>query len=140
MLLGAAAVTLSSCSLISRDQVVVVDETPALQPILEFAADQIAKLTAVIDGGSNHEPTLAMVRDNHQAHAEELARILGVDIPAGSDELEGDALAALNQREAEGAEEATTACVEASPQFAVLLGEIAACRASHSDVLGVIGG
>lgn len=118
----------------------VVDETPALQPILEFAADQIAKLTAVIDGGSNHEPTLAMVRDNHQAHAEELARILGVDIPAGSDELEGDALAALNQREAEGAEEATTACVEASPQFAVLLGEIAACRASHSDVLGVIGG
>jgi len=140
VLLGAAAVTLSSCSLISRDQVVVVDETPALQPILEFAADQIAKLTAVIDGGSNHEPTLAMVRDNHQAHAEELARILGVDIPAGSDELEGDALAALNQREAEGAEEATTACVEASPQFAVLLGEIAACRASHSDVLGVIGG
>ncbi|TQL78737.1 hypothetical protein FB566_4329 [Stackebrandtia endophytica] len=140
VLLGAAAATLSGCSLLSRDQVAVVDETPVLQPVLDFAADQIARLTAAVDGGAPNDATLVMLRDNHLAHAGELARIIGVDVPEGSADVDGDLLPTLNRLEAEGTQQATDACLETTPEFAVLLGEIAACRASHSDVLGAIGG
>ena len=49
--------------------------------------------------------------------------------------VEDGAVTALKAAEQSGQTEAVTACLVASAQYAPLLGSIAACRATHVEVL-----
>lgn len=142
VLLSAATATLGGCALLHREPVPIVDETPVLRSVLDSAVNQSAGLQTALDSGAPATATLEMVRDDHLAHVAELSRILGLD-PESVDTTTTDGedtLQALLNSETEAYEQAVTACIDAPPQYAVLLGEIAACRASHVDVLEVVGG
>ncbi len=85
---------------------------------------------------------LTSLRDNHRAHATALARLLilpsagptpppSADVPA-----EGNAVfAALLAAEKTAAKEAADAALTAPGWIAGLIGSIAACRATHVEVL-----
>ncbi|GAA4900424.1 hypothetical protein LX16_0575 [Stackebrandtia albiflava] len=136
VLWGAGIATLSGCGLVRTDSTPIIDNTGALLPVLRTAADQMAGLQAAIDAGAGHEATLEMLRDDHAAHAEALAKLVGTDPPAGDAVVGDPVVGTLIEQEQAGYDQALEACVAALPEYVVLLGEIAACRASHVDVLG----
>ncbi|GAB3647299.1 hypothetical protein GCM10028833_10980 [Glycomyces tarimensis] len=76
------------------------------------------------------------IAGDHLAHVETLERLLLPNVIG--DEGEGAAIAdvaALAEAEAEGSREAGESCLATVTDYAVLLGEIAACRAAHAAVL-----
>jgi hypothetical protein len=102
-----------------------------------------ATLAAYADLGTRLQPLLA----DHLAHSDALRQAMGVPSPTASpaasagasasvppDDQAG-ALAALRTAEEAGQAAATTACLSAAPEYAPLLGSIAACRATHAEVL-----
>jgi len=81
-------------------------------------------------------PILVIIRDAHKAHLAALAAIMK-PAPSGSPAQpsarppEGD----LRQAELQAQQSAVQACMTAAPSRATLLGEIAAARACHLEVL-----
>ncbi|HIW63443.1 MAG TPA: hypothetical protein H9881_13370 [Candidatus Stackebrandtia excrementipullorum] len=140
LFVAAAAVALSGCTASRPQSSPPVDDTPPLRPLLDFASGQVAKLDTAAEQGSLDPATVQMLRDNHAAHAAELARIFGIHVPEGDGALDGDPWEELLRLETEGARQAAEACVAAGPVYATILGEIAACRSAHADALEVLGG
>lgn len=133
-LLAGLAVVLSTsaCSLVPG-QSGDLDTTEVLRPVLKTARD-LARAYDAAAAASNGKAALEMLRDNHSAHAEALAELLGESTKADAIE-DGWSVDRLRKAEAKAVEQAVDACVGAPSDYAVLLGEIAACRASHRDVL-----
>jgi hypothetical protein len=96
------------------------------------------------DLGARLEPLLA----NHRAHLDALRNAMGLPSPSASPSAataspsasvaadQAGALAALRTVEQAARTEAATACLAARAEYAPLLGSIAACRATHAEVLG----
>jgi hypothetical protein len=82
---------------------------------------------------------LKFLRDNHRAHAEALARVLilpsGTPSEVASASASPDTLEGLLAAEKAAAKEALDASLTAPPWIAGLIGSIAACRATHVEVL-----
>ncbi|CAM3474849.1 hypothetical protein STSO111631_20640 [Stackebrandtia soli] len=129
--MSAAALSVAGCVPATRGRFVA---SHTLDSALASAERMYAGYAAAIEAGSGGTATLEMVRDNHTAHIEALRRILGRDEPE-SVETPDASLDALIEAEKEAAEIAADACVGAAPQYAVLLGEIAASRNCHVAVL-----
>jgi hypothetical protein len=134
---GVSMLALSGCDLIA-DQHAPINTTDALEPVLASARRMLPSYDAAIEARPDADATLTMLRDNHLAHVETLAKITGQSGKPAEDTVEGlseDPVGALHTAESDGFDEAMAACVAATVEFAVLLGEIAACRATHADVL-----
>ena len=73
--------------------------------------------------------------EDHRTHAATLERLLKPNVVAEEiGELPADA-AALAEAETAASEEAGASCLSTDSDYAVVLGEIAACRAAHAAVL-----
>jgi hypothetical protein len=88
------------------------------------------------------QPLLA----DHRAHLDAVRRAMGVPNPSGSPSAaasgsvtpepdQDSARTALRTAEQTGQSDATAACLAAVAEYAPLLGSIAACRATHVEVL-----
>jgi hypothetical protein len=138
-LAGAAGVTLSGCGLLAGDP-------PPPHPLLGTLRD-IRTLLSRYEAAISAHPTLAgrlgPLQDNHRTHLTTVAKLIGPTAsespsPASSMAVPPDEEGAVRElREAErlGQETAVRACLAATPEYAGLLGSIAACRASHREVL-----
>jgi hypothetical protein len=117
-----AAITSGTVALVTAYQAAVVT-----QPTL---AD---KLQPVLD---DHVTDLAALRGAMGRSAPSASAASGGSSPVvGTETAPADALAALRTIERSAQAEAVTACLAASAQYAALLGSIAACRATHAEVL-----
>jgi hypothetical protein len=138
-LAGAAGVTLGGCGLL-------VGDPPPPHPLLGTLRDIRAVLTRYQTTISAH-PTLAErlgpLRDNHRTHLATVAKLIGPTAsespaPPGPVAVPPDEEAAVHELrdlERTGQQTATRACLAARPEYAGLLGAIAAGRASHREVL-----
>jgi hypothetical protein len=102
-----------------------------------------ATIAAYADLSDRLQPLLA----DHLAHRDAVRRAMGTPTSPGASPTESPsatasvaddadaALQALHDAEQAGQTEATTACLAAPPEFAALIGSIAACRATHVEVL-----
>lgn len=138
-LAGAAGVTLGGCGLLAGDP-------PPPHPLLGTLRD-IRALLGRYELAISAHPTLAgrlgPLRDNHRAHLTTVAKLIGPtasESPSPTSSVaappdEQGAVRELREAERTGAEVAGRACLAAGPQYAGLLGSIAACRASHREVL-----
>jgi len=138
-LAGAAGVTLSGCDLLAGDP-------PPPHPLLGTLRDIRALLDcyqAVISAHPTLAGRLGPLRDNHRAHLTAVAKLIGPTAsqspsPTNSGAAppgEEDAVRELREAEQTGQETAGRACLAARREYAGLLGSIAACRASHREVL-----
>jgi hypothetical protein len=125
------------------------DSTPAPPDALQPLLTEALALAAALDAAALAQPVLvrrltALAAD-HRAHIAELYRIVGTPAPsapaAGPSSPAGpagDASALLKQlRSASQAatRTAATACATAPAGRAMLVGSIAACRATHAEAL-----
>ncbi|OLE21809.1 MAG: hypothetical protein AUG44_26465 [Actinobacteria bacterium 13_1_20CM_3_71_11] len=101
-----------------------------------------ATVAAYPDLAERLQPLLA----DHQAHVDALRRAMGTPSPTASPSAGGSAapgvaddpaaaVVALRAAEQAGQADASTACLAAAAEHAALLGSIAACRATHVEVL-----
>ncbi|WP_410813002.1 hypothetical protein [Micromonospora sp. 067-2] len=139
--LGGAAVPLTGCDLLDRDE-----QPPPPPDPLRPMVDESLGLAAAHRAGAAAHPELAdrlgPIADAHTAHAAELARVIGVELPSApaaapttpATDPTG-ALAALRALEKTGQQSATLACAAAPAERAALLGSIAAARATHQEAL-----
>ena len=111
----------------------------ALQPVL----DEALALAAACDRLAAAEPDLAArltpLAGDHRAHAAELARLIGAEIPSSAPSASAPAVggsrAELRQAVQSAQRTATTAARQAPAERAALVGSIAACRATHAEAL-----
>lgn len=135
-----AAGALSGCSWISPEPepphrwLGLLTETRAL----------LARYQAALDAHPGLAERLTPLRDNHRAHLKELARLIGPQAsaspspkasPVAAPEDEQAALRELRTAERDAQATAAALCLKAKPAEAGLLGSIAACRATHREVL-----
>lgn len=140
--LGGAAAPLTGCELLDRDT--APDPLPdPLEPLVTGALDLAARHRAALGADPGLADRLTLIADAHQAHATELARVIGMTLPSappgvppaiGADDR-ADALAALRDAEQQGREAAAKACADAPAERAALVGSIAAARATHVEAL-----
>ncbi|RZU74034.1 hypothetical protein EV384_2473 [Micromonospora kangleipakensis] len=143
VVVGGAAVPLTGCDLFDRDD----DKPPPPDPLEPLAAESAA-LAARHRAAAATDPALAdrltPIADAHQAHADELRRVIGRPAPSaaptGTPEASGaaepaDPLAGLREAERMGRDNAAKACAAAPAERAALLGSIAAARATHVEAL-----
>ncbi|MGH3734831.1 MAG: ferritin-like domain-containing protein [Micromonosporaceae bacterium] len=138
-----AGAALSGCDLLTP-------EPPPPHPLLAMLHDtrvQLARYEAAITAHPGLAERLRPLRDNHTAHVTTLAKLVGpqasaspsaaasASAPATPPADEKAALAALLTAERDGQAYAVKACLAARDEYAGLLGAIAACRASHAEVL-----
>ncbi|MFI6265972.1 hypothetical protein [Micromonospora sp. NPDC051006] len=139
--LGGAAMPLTGCDLFDRDG----GPNPAADPLRPLLDEALTLAASYREAAGTH-PDLAdrltPIAEAHQAHAAELARVIGVPLPSavaapsGPPSADPDtALAALVQRERAGRDAAVTACAAAPAERAALLGSVAAARATHLEAL-----
>jgi hypothetical protein len=110
-----------------------------LQPVL----DEALALAAECDRLAVTEPDLAArltpLASDHRAHATELARLIGAEIPStapsASAPAVGGSRADLRKAVQAAQRTATTAARQAPAARAALVGSIAACRATHAEAL-----
>jgi hypothetical protein len=120
--------------------------TPVLAGTTALVGMYQAAITAYADLGDKLRPLL----DDHRKHVEALRQAMGLAQPSGA--ASGSAapsasagasvapdpdaaLKALHDAEQAGRTAAATACLAASNDDAALVGSIAACRATHVEVL-----
>lgn len=138
-LAGVAGVTLSGCDLLAGDP-------PPPHPLLGTLRDirtLLDRYQAAISAHPTLTGRLGPLQDNHRAHLTTVAKLIGPTAsespsPANSVSAppdEEDAVRELREAERTGQEAAGRACLAAGPEYAGLLGSIAACRASHREVL-----
>ena len=115
---------------------------PTLAGTLALIDRYQATMAAHPDLGARLQPLLA----DHQAHLDALRTAMGgTASPSGSPAAASPstsvaadapgAVAALRAAEQAGQSEAAGACLAAPPGYAPLVGSIAACRATHAEVL-----
>jgi hypothetical protein len=144
MLCGAAGLTLSGCWGADRSA------PPKPHPLASTLAGALALLdqyqatvATYADLGDQLQPLLS----DHRAHIDAVRRAMGIRSPAAGPSPSASAsagvpsdpaaaLTALQAAEKAGQDEATGACLAAPPEHAALIGSIAACRATHVEVLG----
>ncbi len=131
--------TLSACGLLPG-------EPPPPHPLLSTLRD-IRTLLGRYERAISAHPTLAErlgpLRDNHRTHLTTVAKLIGPTAsqsPSPSNSVaappdEESAVRELRDAERTGEEAAGRACLAARTEYAGLLGSIAACRASHREVL-----
>ncbi|MFI7487598.1 hypothetical protein ACIBXA_04350 [Micromonospora echinaurantiaca] len=141
LVLGGATAPLTGCDLLDRD-----DPAPGPDPLAPLV-DEALRLAAGLRAAAGAHPELAdrltPIAESHQAHAAELARVIGTPLPSApapspSEPAAADpdaALAGLREAERAGRETATRACAAAPAERAALLGSIAAARATHVEAL-----
>ncbi|MGH3716896.1 MAG: ferritin-like domain-containing protein [Micromonosporaceae bacterium] len=136
-----AGLGLTGCDLLSP-------EPPPPHPLMKMLDDTRAMLRRY-DSALAAQPRLAErltpLRDNHRTHIDELRQLIGpsasatpsaASVPSSpAPAAEKATLAALRTAEREGQAYATQACLSGKPAYAGLLGSIAACRATHAEVL-----
>jgi len=140
--LGGATAPLTGCDLFDRDD----EPAPPPDPLRPMVDESLALAAAYRTSATAH-PDLAdrlgPIAEAHTAHATELARVIGVDLPstppaapttAPADDPAG-ALAALRALEKTAQRSATAACAAAPAERAALLGSIVAARATHQEAL-----
>ncbi len=131
---AAAAPLLSACDLLDGDP----PAPPPPDPLTEFYAETISLInnydTAIVAAPAS--AILVTIRDAHKAHLAALAAIMK-PAPSGTPQPPASAAPAANlrQAEAQAQQSAITACMTAAPARVTLLGEIAAARACHLEVL-----
>jgi hypothetical protein len=111
-----------------------------LTPFLRNTEALLARYEAAITAQPALADRLTPLRDDHRAHVAALNRELGFPSPAPATATSGtatgvDPVAGLRDAERAAATAATDACLAAPSYRAGLLGSIAACRASHVEVL-----
>ncbi|MGC4805412.1 hypothetical protein [Micromonospora sp. DT233] len=138
--LGGATAPLTGCDLFDRGD--GPDPAPdPLEPLAAEAHDLAARHRAALAAEPELTGLLTPIAQAHEAHAGELARLLGRPTPASAAPATapgGDraaTLAALRQGEEAGRESAAKLCAAAPPERAALVGTIAAARASHVEAL-----
>lgn len=143
--LTAGTGSLAACGLFGDDP--VPPPPDPLAPLVTNTLDLAARYDAAVAAFPDLADRLAPVAQAHRAHAAELARVTRTALPSGSPSAgapagtatpPGDsksALAMLRAAETEGRETMAKACTEAPADRAVLLGTIAAARATHLEVL-----
>ena len=110
-----------------------------LQPVL----DEALALAAACDRLAAAEPGLAgrltPLASDHRAHATELGRLIGAEVPSAAPSASAPAVggsrAALRKAVQTAQRTATTAARQAPAGRAALVGSIAACRATHAEAL-----
>lgn len=125
LLAGAAVLAAAGCT---RDKAQIIVSDADLTTALNTARWLAAAADALDFGG---------LAEDHRVHASTLERLLGPNaVPELTDlgQLPADA-AALAEAETAGSEEAAESCLATESDYAVLLGEISACRAAHAAVL-----
>ena len=116
--------------------------TPVVAGTLALIGRYQGTIAAYDDLGTRLQPLLK----EHQVHLDALRRAMGTPISSASATAsasappsvapdQAGALAALHAAEQAGQAEAAAACLAAAPDYAALLGSIAACRATHVEVL-----
>jgi hypothetical protein len=115
-----------------------------LQPLLAGALDLVNRYDATIAGQPSLAPRLAPLRAEHWTHVTAFAAALGRPVPSGAASPSpsagppGDAraaLAALRGAEKAAQASAAAACLTAPAGEAALIGSVAACRATHLELL-----
>ncbi|GLY02331.1 MULTISPECIES: hypothetical protein [Actinoplanes] len=99
---------------------------------LDHSRAMDGRYTRIISDRPHLAGLLTGLRDNHRAHAAELATAIAAEIRDDSDAV---VVAGLLREETAGAAEAVGACMSAEPRHAALFGSIAAALATHRAVL-----
>ncbi|SCF31738.1 hypothetical protein GA0074695_5512 [Micromonospora viridifaciens] len=140
MALGGAAVPLTGCDLFDGDKPKPPDP---LEPLAAESADLAGRYRAAVAAASALADRLTPIADAHQAHADELRRVIGRPAPSGTPAASPTVaatdpdglLAELRQAEQQARTNAAKACAAAPAERAALLGSIAAARATHLEAL-----
>ncbi|MFU8850575.1 hypothetical protein ACNAW0_06285 [Micromonospora sp. SL1-18] len=138
--LGGAAVPLAGCDLFDDDKPPAPDP---LEPLAAEAADLSGRYREAIAAASMLTDRLTPIADAHQAHADELRRVIGRPAPSGTPAASPTVTATdpdgllteLRQAEQQARENAAKACAAAPAERAAMLGSIAAARATHLEAL-----
>jgi hypothetical protein len=132
---AAAAPLLTACDLLDSDP----PAPPPPDPLTDFyqrtaALVQRYETEATAASAS---PILIIIRDAHRAHLAALAAIMKPPPSASPTPTAsaGPAPGDLRAAEKQAQQEAIEACMTAAPNRAILLGEVAAARACHLEVL-----
>jgi len=145
VLLGAAAcgaAALAGCDLF--DEPKPPPGPDPLEPVRAQAQALADRYAAAIAAAPDLATRLQPLRDAHLAHVAELTKVIGTPPPSPSPSAPPSAaaptdpaalLASLRADEEAGRRDAETACLAAPGHRAALLGSIAACRATHVEVL-----
>ncbi|MGH3648261.1 MAG: hypothetical protein ACRDTM_13940 [Micromonosporaceae bacterium] len=136
-----AGFALTGCDLLSPEP----PPPHPLQAMLDDTRAILSRYESVLAAQPGLAERLNPLRDNHHTHVTELAKLIGPGASASPSAAasspglvpseERATLAALRTAEKEGQTYATKACLSAKPEYAGLLGSIAACRATHREVL-----
>jgi hypothetical protein len=115
------------------------EPTPTPDALLAFLATTVAlagTYDAAIDALPALSARLTALRDDHRAHVLALAKEIGIAGPsAAPSPAASPTPESLVAAERAAQQEAEKACLEGPSYRAALLGSIAACRASHLEVL-----
>jgi hypothetical protein len=123
LLVGAAVLTAAGCT---RETAQIITSDADLTAALRTARS-LAQAADALGFGE--------IADDHLTHVATLERLLRPNVVAETAaDLPADA-AGLAEAEAAASREAGSACLETDSDYAVLLGEIAACRAAHAAVI-----
>lgn len=123
LLVGAAVLTAAGCT---RETAHIITSDADLTAALHTARTLAAAAEAL---------GFVEFAEDHLTHAATLERLLRPNVVADeTGEVPADT-AALAEAESAGSQEAGDACLTTDSDYAVLLGEIAACRAAHAAVL-----
>ncbi|WP_319458966.1 hypothetical protein [Micromonospora sp. RTP1Z1] len=143
VVVGGAAVPLTGCDLFDRNDNKPPPPDP-LEPLAAESAALAARHRAAIAADPGLADRLTPIADAHQAHADELRRVIGrpapTGAPAGTPGPSGaadpaDPLNGLREAERAGRDNAAKACAAAPAERAAPLGSIAAARATHVEAL-----
>ncbi|WP_229401389.1 hypothetical protein [Micromonospora okii] len=138
--LGGVAAPLTGCDPFDRGD----DPDPApdpLEPLAAEARELAARHRAALAADPGLAGLLTPIAEAHEAHAAELARLLGRATPtaAPSPDATGagraSTLAGLREAEQGARRSAAKLCAEAPAERAALVGSIAAARATHVEAL-----
>lgn len=134
VLLTVAAVAFASPALAACDLLGKPDGPPPPDPLTDFYASTLA-LVALYETAAVANPQLAPIRDAHKAHAEAIRSIMKPAPSSATPAPTPTAAPDWRAAEQQGYETATQVCLTAPAARATLLGEIAAARACHLEVL-----
>ena len=107
-----------------------------MQPVLDEARALAARYDQLALAQPDLAARLTPLGDDHKAHIAELSRLIEASpAPSASAPAVETSLAELRTAEQKAQRTAITSAKAASPDWAALLGSIAACRASHVEAL-----
>ena len=107
-----------------------------MQPVLDEARALAARYDQLALAQPGLAARLTPLGDDHKAHIAELSRLIEASpAPSASAPAVETSLAELRTAEQKAQRTAITSAKAASADWAALLGSIAACRASHVEVL-----